>query len=140
MSAAAHAPDEIFEGLKVVVVEDDILLQFYAEDILKEVGCAVVGRAQTLPDAFETIEAVDHDAVILDLQLKYDQAHAIATLSAARGTAVVLATCTSRHELPIDLTNFAIAQKPYTSATLLSALRSALEKTTFPSRMASLGA
>ncbi|MBX9684742.1 MAG: hypothetical protein K2X41_13245, partial [Hyphomicrobium sp.] len=84
--------------------------------------------------------AAGQDPRFPDLQLKYDQAHAIATLSAARGTAVVLATCTSRHELPIDLTNFAIAQKPYTSATLLSALRSALEKTTFPSRMASLGA
>lgn len=56
-------------GLKVLIAEDEPLLQMSLEDILNDMGCVVVASVPTVKAALESIGGQPVDLAILDVHL-----------------------------------------------------------------------
>lgn len=73
-------------GLRLLVVEDEMLIAMTIEDVLSELGCVVVGPAGSVAKALEIVKGHEIDGAILDLNLKGEQALPVAEALKARGT------------------------------------------------------
>jgi CheY-like chemotaxis protein len=56
-------------GLKVFVVDDEILVKMLIGDFLEELGCRVADTASTLEEALAKAQSGAFDAAILDVNL-----------------------------------------------------------------------
>jgi DNA-binding response OmpR family regulator len=67
-----HHPTEAPEGtakLRVLVVEDNLLIAETLCDLLADCGCSVIGPAPDLPGSMALIDSDRPDAVLLDINL-----------------------------------------------------------------------
>ena len=56
-------------GLRVLVVEDEMMVSMLIEDMLSDLGCTVVGPAARLDEAIELAQSADLDCAVLDVNL-----------------------------------------------------------------------
>jgi DNA-binding response OmpR family regulator len=63
---AAH---EALTGLRILVVEDEMLVAMLIEEMLEGLGCEVVGPAATLDEAVAAVHANRLDGALLDANL-----------------------------------------------------------------------
>ena len=56
-------------SLKVLVVEDEALVSMLVEDMLTDLGCAIVGPAAEIEEALRLAGSADIDAALLDVNL-----------------------------------------------------------------------
>jgi CheY-like chemotaxis protein len=56
-------------GLRVLVVEDEMMVSMLIEDMLEDLGCKVVGPASRLDEAIELAKAAEIDCAVLDVNL-----------------------------------------------------------------------
>ena len=82
----------LLEGLKVLVVEDNLLLAEVTKILLEDSGCQVVGPAGWLERGLELARAEPLDGAILDINLHGDMSFAIAEVLCARGVPFVFVT------------------------------------------------
>jgi CheY-like chemotaxis protein len=73
-------------GLRLLVVEDEMLIAMTIEDVLTDLGCIVVGPAGSVAKALEILNRQEIDGAILDLNLKGEQALPVAEALHKRGT------------------------------------------------------
>jgi CheY-like chemotaxis protein len=57
------------KGLRVLIVEDDIVISMLVRDMLEDFGCLVVGAALDLDEALDLIDRLGFDCAILDVDL-----------------------------------------------------------------------
>lgn len=57
-------------ALKVVIVEDELLVAMYIEQTVRDLGYEVIGPAGTLAEAKKLFEVSDFDVAILDVRLR----------------------------------------------------------------------
>jgi DNA-binding NarL/FixJ family response regulator len=55
---------------RVLIVEDDLLVAMYIEQVVRDAGCEVVGPAAQLSEALELIQSERFDLAVLDVQLR----------------------------------------------------------------------
>jgi len=82
----------LLEGLKVLVVEDNLLLAEVTKILLEDSGCQVVGPAGWLQRGLELARAEPLDGAVLDINLHGDLSFAIAEVLRARGVPFVFVT------------------------------------------------
>lgn len=82
----------LLEGLRVLVVEDNLLLAEVTKILLEEGGCQVVGPAGWLQRGLELAEHEPLDGAILDINLHGDMSFAIAEVLSRRGVPFVFVT------------------------------------------------
>src|ERR1700712_5569477 len=56
-------------GLRVLVVEDEMMVSMLIEDMLSDLGCHVVGPAARLDEAMELARTTELDCAVLDVNL-----------------------------------------------------------------------
>jgi CheY-like chemotaxis protein len=56
-------------GLRVLVVEDEMMVSMLIEDMLSDLGCVVVGPAARLDEAMELARTQEIDCAVLDVNL-----------------------------------------------------------------------
>jgi CheY-like chemotaxis protein len=56
--------------LTILMAEDNLIPAIEIEDIVRELGCRVIGPVAKLADLMELIETTDFDAALLDVELK----------------------------------------------------------------------
>lgn len=101
--------------LSVFVVEDEALVALNLEDMLTDLGCAIVGPAMRVERARAMIEdGIRADVAILDVNVAGEQVFPIAQMLAERGVPIVFATGYDRDGLPSIWHERTILQKPYT--------------------------
>lgn len=76
-------------GLRVLVVEDEALIAMALEDILLDLGCAVIGPASTVEAALDLADE-DLDGALLDINVRGTLIYPVAEKLRARGVPVVL--------------------------------------------------
>jgi len=81
-----------FAGKRILVVDDEPLIAMMLEDILDDLGCAVVGPALGADEAEALAREAAIDAAILDLNLGDRTSHSIAALLRERGIPFVVAS------------------------------------------------
>ena len=57
------------QGLRVLVVEDEMMVSMLLEDMLADMGCVVVGPASRLEEAMALVDTHDVDCALLDVNL-----------------------------------------------------------------------
>jgi CheY-like chemotaxis protein len=79
-------------GLRVLVVEDEMMVSMLIEDMLTDLGCTVVGPASRLDEAIALAEASELDCAVLDVNLGGQPIFPLADLLRARGRPFAFAT------------------------------------------------
>lgn len=110
-------------GLRVLLVEDDVLVTMLLEDWLVELGCAVVGPAATAGAATELVAGSAIDVALVDLQLdRADSGYRIADALIARAIPIAFVTGYDTSWLREDYRAHPLLQKPFARETLKAML------------------
>lgn len=80
------------KGLRVLVVEDEMMVSMLIEDMLSDMGCDVVGPASRLDEAMELAQAGGIDCAVLDVNLGGQPIFPVADLLRERGCPFAFAT------------------------------------------------
>ena len=80
------------EGLKVLVVEDEMMVSMLIEDMLADLGCTVVGPASRLEEAVDLARTADLDCAVLDVNLGGQPIFPLADLLREKGAPFAFAT------------------------------------------------
>lgn len=110
-------------GLKVLVVEDEMLVSMLVEDMLADLGCTVVGPAAELEEAMSLAQSADIDLALLDVNLGGRPIFPVADALKARGVPFAFASGYGEAGLSEDHRGAAVLQKPFREADLAKALR-----------------
>ena len=108
--------------MRLLVVEDELLVSMLIEEILGELGAAVAGPYGRLTDGLAAAKAERFDGAILDLNLAGESADPLADLLLARGVPFVFITGYQRESIDRRYANVPVLQKPIDAAALESVL------------------
>ena len=100
-------------GRRVLVVEDETMVAWLLEDMLADLGCAVVGPAAHVNQALAMLDAEAIDAAVLDVNLNGQNSYPVADALAARGVPFVFSTGYHKDSLPNSYQSFPVLQKPF---------------------------
>lgn len=116
-----HEPS--LDGLRVLVVEDEMLIAMDLENALEEAGANVVGLAATLDRALILAERELPDAAVLDVDLKGQDVFPVADALLARGVPFLFHTGhATRESLQVRYPGVPVLIKPTVVGTLVSTL------------------
>ena len=107
-------------GARVLIVEDEIVVALFLEDLLAEFGYEVAGIASHLDDAMA--RPADYDVAVLDVHLNGRNVFDFADRLAACGTPFVFATGYGVRGIPDRHCARPVLQKPFRPDELKQAL------------------
>ena len=117
------------QGLKVLVVEDEMLIATEMEATLEDLGCVVVGPFARVGQALEALADTEVDAAVLDVNVRGEMIFPVAELLKSRGVPMVF--CTGYADLPnipAPLQGQVRLSKPCTASSVEQALRAQVAK------------
>ena len=117
---------ELPPGLRVLLVEDELLVAMNVEAMLDALGCVVVAAAARVDEALRVVEREALDAAVLDVSLDGQPSFPVADALAARGVPFVFATGYGASGLREDLRDRPALQKPFRLLQLARTLAGAL--------------
>lgn len=112
-------------GLRVLLVEDEMLVCMDIEDMLEGFGCKVVGPAARVAQALAILEHEPVDLALLDVNLGQEKSYPIVDRLIEKGIPVLLSTGYAALDQPYD--QCARVQKPYSRDQLARRLQAVLE-------------
>jgi CheY-like chemotaxis protein len=117
-----------FDGLGVLVVEDEPLIGFVLQDLIEEVGGHVVAHATTLSEAEQLADIEGFDLAILDINLNGEMSYPAARRLAAQKRPFFFVTGYAHLKVPEDLSEVPVLDKPYTRAAILRTAERVLDR------------
>ena len=119
----AAQPRQILAGLRVMLVEDSLIIALDAEDILRQLGARDVVSDGTVRGAIEAIDAEHPDLAVLDINLGHDDSFPIADRLDEAGVPFLFATGYGQQaSIPDRHRARSVLQKPYTMHSMAAAL------------------
>jgi CheY-like chemotaxis protein len=112
MNAAAVPPAKS-KSLRILIVEDEVLIRMLFEDMLDELGHSIDGVAGRLEEALELAQRSQCDLAILDVHLNGVEVYPVADVLAERGIPFIFATGYAGTELPEKFRGRPTIQKPF---------------------------
>ena len=112
---------EVAKG-RVLIVEDEIIVALFLEDLLAECGYEVAGVASRLDEAMARAEAPDFALAVLDVHLNGRDVFPLADRLAERGLPFVFATGYGARGIPERHAGRPVLQKPFLPADLVRTL------------------
>ncbi len=79
-------------GLRILVVEDEMMVSMLIEDMLTDLGCSVVGPAARLDEAIALATTAQIDCAVLDVNLGGQPIFPLADILRERGHPFAFAT------------------------------------------------
>jgi len=79
-------------GLRVLVVEDEMMVSMLIEDMLSDLGCKVVGPASRLEEAIALVGSSELDCAVLDVNLGGQPIFPLADILREKGAPFAFAT------------------------------------------------
>jgi DNA-binding NarL/FixJ family response regulator len=113
-----------YDGLRVLVVEDEPVVAMCLEDILETLGCQTVGPAARLADGLALAEQEPLGAAILDINLAGERSTPIAEALRRRG--VPFAFASGYGAVPEGFETLPLIAKPYRESDIDGALKAIL--------------
>lgn len=112
----------VLAGLRILLVEDELLIAQMLRGMLEDMGCAVVGPAARVNEAMDLIETEPVDAAVLDISLNRQLSYPVADALQARGVPFLFSTAYDPDRVHDRYGACSILQKPYRSVELERAL------------------
>lgn len=117
------------QGMRVFLVEDEMLVAMMLEDMLADLGCVVVGSADSVASALAGVASSSSiDAAILDVHLGGETVFPVADKLVERQVPFVFSTGFGPSDLAARYPKSHVLAKPYPAerlAAVLASLRSA---------------
>lgn len=115
-----------FAGVQILLVEDETVVSFVIEDMLKELGCSKVWHARGVGEALAILRDRRPDAAVLDVNLAGELGYAVAEHLESAHIPFLFATGYGRHGIPDRWSSRPAIQKPFRYQALAAALGSLL--------------
>jgi DNA-binding response OmpR family regulator len=109
-------------GLRVLVVEDELLVAMLIEDALADQACVIVGPYARLQDALIAAATETLDLAVLDVNLAGKKVYPVAELLEKRGIPFVLLSGYGRDAIPVNHPEWQACNKPFQPEELISVL------------------
>src|SRR5665213_547702 len=87
------------DGVKVIVVEDEVIVAMLLEQMLEDLGCTVTGTAGQLASAVTLVNDSDADVAILDMNLAGHRVDPVARILAENATPSLFPSGPAQHGL-----------------------------------------
>jgi CheY-like chemotaxis protein len=112
------------QGIRVLLVEDQMIVAMQIEDMLRAAGCEVVGPVDTVHAAITLAREKALDLAILDINLDGEKVYPAAEELQARGIPFIFATGYGESTLPEKWRDQPRLSKPFRREQLEQPLRS----------------
>jgi CheY-like chemotaxis protein len=109
-------------GLRVLVVEDELLVSMLVEDMLSDFGCKVVGPASDIDQALQLARDAGIDIAILDVNVSGRQSFPVADILKGRGLPFAFASGYGEAGVIDAHRGALVLQKPFLQSDLEKAL------------------
>lgn len=116
------------DGLRVLVVEDEMMVSMLIEDMLTDLGCTIVGPASRLDEALQLAHSAELDCAVLDVNLGGQPIFPLADLLREKGAPFAFATGYGDAGLRDVDKGSPVLQKPFREADLARVLGELREK------------
>jgi DNA-binding response OmpR family regulator len=127
-------PGPSLGGLRVLVVEDEMLIAGMIADTLRDAGCEIVGPALSLERGKILASGEDMDGAILDINLAGNACFPIAEILTQREVPIAFLTGYGEAALPDTYRQLPCLWKPFQLHDLLTLARRHFTKVTHYSR------
>jgi CheY-like chemotaxis protein len=115
-----------FDGLKVLVVEDEAIIAFMIEDMLRELGFGEVFHAASIANALLAVERNRPDVAILDVNLGGAPVYEVAEKLDGAGVPFAFASGYGQSGISDAWAGKPVIQKPFDLLRLEKGLRTCL--------------
>jgi CheY-like chemotaxis protein len=119
--------DNLLEGLRILVVEDNALLATTVDSILRSAGAEVAGPVGTLSEAKQLASRESLSGAILDIKLDADEVWPVAGILLDRGVPFIF--CSGHFDpqsLPDEWSSFPVLVKPTRARQIVEGLVSVI--------------
>jgi CheY-like chemotaxis protein len=100
-------------GLRLLVVEDEVMISALVEDMLTELGHSIVGLAASVDEAAGLAAGAEFDVALLDVNLQGKTVESVAATLARRGKPFVFTTGYGERAIPPEFKDRPMLPKPY---------------------------
>jgi CheY-like chemotaxis protein len=125
---SAMQPQSETPAMRILVVEDELMIRMLLEDMLGELGHTVAAEAARIEEALDAAKNADFDIAILDVNLNGQPISPVADALVARGMPFVFATGYGERGLPEPYRDRPTLKKPFQMDGLKQMLQTALER------------
>jgi CheY-like chemotaxis protein len=109
-------------GVRVLVVEDEMLVSLLIEDVLTESHCVVIGPFDQVPTALEAARTLALDVAVLDVNLAGTMVYPVAEMLSARGIPFLLLSGYGSEAIPPEHPTWTVCSKPFRPEHLIGML------------------
>lgn len=113
--------------LRILIVEDEMLVAMNIEDMLLDLGHEVAGIASRLSPALSLVAESDFDVALLDVNLAGEPSFPVAAALRERGIPFLFATGYGVRGLSDDFRTSPVLQKPFAEADLGRAIAALID-------------
>ncbi len=113
--------------LRILIVEDEMLVAMNIEDMLLDLGHEVAGIASRLSPALSLVADADFDVALLDVNLAGEPSFPVAAALRARHIPFLFATGYGIRGLDDEFRASPVLQKPFVAADLGHALQALID-------------
>lgn len=118
--------EDLLNGARVLVVEDEAAISMLLEDMLLDFGCEVVGPAARLSKALEMAESESFVVAILDVNVAGEPIYPVAEAIVRRGLPLVFSTGYGGAGIREPFRDRPVVQKPFSQQDLKRTLIAAI--------------
>ncbi len=123
-----------WEGLNILIVEDEAMVSIFLEDALQEMGFSIAGAVASAEEASGIIESGKLDAAILDVNLGGGTSRHLAHSLRQKGIPFIFATGYGAAGVPEEFAGAPLLTKPFTEEDLAGVLSRILGRTSAPDK------
>jgi DNA-binding response OmpR family regulator len=121
---------EILSGLRVLVVDDDLIIGLLVQDTLVKCGCTVAGPFDNMPDALRSAETESLDAAVLDINIAGEEVFPVAEILERRQVPFLFISGYGQAAIPADRPHWLACTKPFRAADLVAMLAAQIRNKT----------
>jgi CheY-like chemotaxis protein len=115
-------------GLRVLVVEDEMLVSLLIEDLLNDLLCTVVGPYSTVGAALAAAKRVEVDFALLDVNIGGAKVYPVAEALQARRIPFLFLSGYGDEAVPADRPEWRVCSKPFQLNTLVETMLQELDR------------
>jgi CheY-like chemotaxis protein len=119
--------DQATKPLRVLVVEDEVLICMTLQDVLEDLGCVIAAICTNLQQALESAESVEFDVAILDVNLHGEEITPVSMALHDRDIPFIFSTGYGRSGVPKQFSQYPLIEKPFRDTDVKASLQSAMQ-------------
>ena len=114
--------DTLLTGLRVLVVEDEMLVSLLIEEMLTDHACMIVGPFNTVPAALEAAMTEVIDIALLDVNVSGCKVYPVANVLTLRQIPFLFLSGYGQSAIPHDRPDWRVCSKPFREDVLMAML------------------